>query len=762
MTKRLPAFNVTSKTTALLLFQLLFVFCAKAQTTYTWTNAAGNNDWLVGANWSPNRSIPAATDILLFNSGTTVSPKFTSINEAIGKLVVSNNTTVTFTPPVIETGIIRTLTINGLAGDDLYVEAGSTIQTGLAPAGVRDSISVFLATGATAKINGTILLQRSRVTLDASAAGAIIFESGSLCSAGAIIGATNVFNASGTPNVVVFKNGASFHHAADNSLPFGLVAPLSKVVFEPNSNYTMGNKASFAPTDFSGRTFGNLTLGISASFSATTFTGNLPLRINNLIIPSGPFAAVTFNLTGGIFISGNIEANRDITFNPPTTGEIVFDGVAQQNIRQALGAFSGLVSFGTNANVKINNPAGLLIDNSTTSSPNYNGNITINGVLNLTSGAITVPDPAVLTLSATAAVINAGANSYVDGFVKKVGNTAFTFPVGRTNTGYAPIAINAPSTVTDAFTVSYKRSSAQLISTNYALGLDHVSEADYWTLERSAGTSNLSTITAYWTPQTSNNGSTAYIDNPAAVRLARYTSTPSPLWDSYGGIVNAGSTISNGSVTWFGSFSNLGIFSLSSVNASNPLKNLAGPLPVSINYLQGAKQAGNNNLNWKVTCTNISGVTMELQRSTSRTGTFKNINTVTATALRCLQPFDYIDASPAVGTNYYRIKTIDDNGKITFSNTIAIVNNTDGLDVSNIYPSVVSTTANVNVSTAQRTKLTIVTINADGKVMQQQQFAAIAGNNQIPLTATQLPAGLYFVKIYTDKGETKTLKFIKQ
>ena len=47
-----------------------------------------------------------------------------------------------------------------------------------------------------------------------------------------------------------------------------------------------------------------------------------------------------------------------------------------------------------------------------------------------------------------ATCINASSTSYVDGFVSKTGNTAFTFPIGN-NGFYRPVSISAPLTVSD-------------------------------------------------------------------------------------------------------------------------------------------------------------------------------------------------------------------------------------------------------------------------------------------------------------------------
>ena len=113
---------------------------------------------------------------------------------------------------------------------------------------------------------------------------------------------------------------------------------------------------------------------------------------------------------------------------------------------------------------------------------------------------------------------------------------------------------------------------------------------------------------------------------------------------------------------------------------SNFYLNRAGTaLPITLQYLKGQKLAAGNALNWKVNCTSVS-ITMELQRSAD-SRSFTSITSMSATQARCGQPFDYVDASPMKGTNYYRLKMIDVDGKITYSPIVAIINGASGVEL---------------------------------------------------------------------------------
>lgn len=187
------------------------------------------------------------------------------------------------------------------------------------------------------------------------------------------------------------------------------------------------------------------------------------------------------------------------------------------------------------------------------------------------------------------------------------------------------------------------------------------------------------------------------------------------------------------------------------------------PLAISVNYLTGTKQGINHNLNWKVTCTNSPSATMVLERSGNNRG-FIAITTITADAVRCAQPFNYVDASPLVGINYYRLRITDAFGKVTYSNTIAMVNKQTGIDIVGIVPNPVTnnSVAILNVASAQKGILRLVVTDVTGRQLMVQTEAIIAGSNQLPLNVAKLAAGSYQVTAITEDGKSTSVRFIKQ
>jgi hypothetical protein len=493
-----------------------------------------------------------------------------------------------------------------------------------------------------------------------------------------------------------------------------------------------------------GTVYGNATFagdGPSGGPSSISVLGDLimtggTLNLTNRVVSTGG--------SGQINVAGNVSQTGGTITATTSFGsqnQFVLNGALAQNL--TMSTFSGPMAF--------------VLANSSTTGVTLLSNFIVPAApasFVFASGVLNTSAANLLTFSAGAQSLFASNFSYVDGPVKKIGNTAFTFPIGKTLppsiTAYVPLSISAPALVTDAYTAEYKRSSAQALSTNYAAGLDHVSAVDYWILDRTNGTSPVN-VTLNWTVQSSANGSALYINDISKLRIAHFNSGI-PQWDTYGVSSTTGG-FAAGSIT-LNSVNVFSPFSLASVDASNPL-------PVNLNYLNGAKQGNANYLNWKVTCTNNPSATMILEHGTDGRN-FTAINTVTATALRCQQPFDYTDNYAASGLNYYRLKMVDANGKATYSAIIAILNKETGFDIVSLMPNIITNNAILNVTTAQKTKMDVLVTDITGRQVQKITYNLIAGSNQFTIDLSKLGAGMYQITGYTADGVSKTIRFVKQ
>ena len=168
-----------------------------------------------------------------------------------------------------------------------------------------------------------------------------------------------------------------------------------------------------------------------------------------------------------------------------------------------------------------------------------------------------------------------------------------------------------------------------------------------------------------------------------------------------------------------------------------------------------------NNINWKVNCTNAS-VSLTLERSADGRN-FSPISAEQADYLRCQQPFAKTDNAPLGGTNYYRLKIVDTDGKISYSKIIGLLNNKSGFEFLGVMPNPVvgNEKALLNMTSAQKGRLQIIITDANGKVVKTSTTTLIAGSNQINLPVGTLAAGVYQVTGVTDDGTKTTTRFVK-
>ena len=692
--------------------------------TYLWTGANGTL-WTDPLNWLPVRTTPSTNDSLLFVGPLTVTVTGVPA-ETIGYMGISLGSNVTLQAAVNNT----TLNIGaGFTGEDLELEAGSQLNISGA-----NGYTINILTGNTSIIDGDMTFSGGAHKFTAADASGITFNTGSSFTAGTGF-SSNPFGTTGTANSVVFVSGSTFNQVAGSN-PFALAQPASIIVFQTGSLFRMlGN---LIPS-LSGRIYADLEID-NPAFSQSG-TGGGALSIDNLTITQGLLFGI--NTTGGVSIKGNITtvAGSTLNFLSASANTVTFNGAAAQTIN-----IGGTLGWGANESLTINNANGVQI----------NRDITIGAAatLALTNGILKLNAPAsMLTLSAGTTLTGGNSNaSYVDGKVRKIGNTDFTFPIGKTGFGYVPIRVSnfAGGAATDQFDAEYLRGNARLLGTVTDPLIDHVSGCDWWTLDRTNGTPTVD-VTAYWSANNVCNGT--YIDNLATLALVHFDGTN---WNSSSVGFNPppNGTIAAGDITW-PAVTTFSPFALGSTSTDNPL-------PITINYFTGVKQNGDHQLNWKVTCTNTPTVTMVLERS-SDGRTYTTVNSITATALQCQQPFGYTDAAPAKGVNYYRLKLTDVNGKTTYSSIVSLINASSGIDVLNIAPNpIVGGRFTLKVSAAKATNMELVITDMQGRAMQKQVLNAAAGFNTIPVDVRSLAAGTYQLYGFTAEGKTRVLRFVVQ
>jgi hypothetical protein len=192
----------------------------------------------------------------------------------------------------------------------------------------------------------------------------------------------------------------------------------------------------------------------------------------------------------------------------------------------------------------------------------------------------------------------------------------------------------------------------------------------------------------------------------------------------------------------------------SSNNAAFVIQNISSPLAIAPIEITAVKQNNNADISWSIhTSTAIQQTELE------RSGDGRNF---TSLAIVGNVVTSYTDDKLLGGTNYYRIKVTDVNGRISYSSIVAVINKASGFDMVGLLPNVVHTDMLLNVTAAQKTKMNVVITDVMGRPVAKMVYSLTAGSNQFSVDASRLAAGMYYVTAVTAEGDTKTIRFVKQ
>ncbi len=256
--------------------------------------------------------------------------------------------------------------------------------------------------------------------------------------------------------------------------------------------------------------------------------------------------------------------------------------------------------------------------------------------------------------------------------------------------------------------------------------------------------------------------------NRANLKVTQYHGTPTTTPSTPGNYTaNAGSGTyinpNDANITWNGSYWSV-TFDITGFSGFYVHSNLYYPLSVSINYFKGTRRGNDHLLSWKVTCNSTPKVTMVLERSAEANGVFYRVNSITADAVRCAQPFDYTDAVPLKGMNYYRLKLTDSDGKISYSSTIALLNAATGSVLINVTPNPVTGNGSLklNMTSAQAGKIELVISDIQGRIVKRETGSYVAGYNSIDMNVGNLVPGIYYIRANGADAEHNMIRFVKQ
>ena len=370
---------------------------------------------------------------------------------------------------------------------------------------------------------------------------------------------------------------------------------------------------------------------------AFTNNGNLQIHTGASVNSIGNF---TNNASGSFVNNGNFYVAANVTNDQPSlaagTGTLYLNGSTAQ-------AINGTQVFKT-FDLTTNNAAGITLNN----------NLSVSGTHTYTAGMITTSaTPNYMVYEAGSSYTGSIDSRHVNGWVKKIGSTNFTFPVGSA-TYERPVAL-INLTASGEFNVKHN---ASVTPNRYSLfnPLVYVDSAEHWTINKISGAA--AQVAMNW-----DNSKIAFPNLMVSdIRVANYDGT---FWSSIGGAAT-GNAATTGNVT-----SN----SVSAFNRNFTFGSVSYVLPIKIISFTAGRMNDYTKLNWTIG-SELNVASYELQRSDDGIS-FYTIHVHQPYNRNGTEFYSYDDRKLLNGTAFYRLKVNNLSNQINYSHIVTVSVNTN-------------------------------------------------------------------------------------
>jgi hypothetical protein len=164
-----------------------------------------------------------------------------------------------------------------------------------------------------------------------------------------------------------------------------------------------------------------------------------------------------------------------------------------------------------------------------------------------------------------------------------------------------------------------------------------------------------------------------------------------------------------------------------------------------------------NNLTW---ASNLNGSSFEVWKSTNGS----SFNKVASLNYNSNGQYQYIDYQTTAPNNYYKVKQIDANGSIVWSNIVLLKNKiSTTLQIESLYPNPTANSLNVLVGSPKVTQVSLLIFDNNARLIKKQPLTLQVGQNNTQIDVSALSKGLYILKLVSSNGEqVATSSFLKQ
>lgn len=386
------------------------------------------------------------------------------------------------------------------------------------------------------------------------------------------------------------------------------------------------------------------TLRSQAAGSRINVAGYLTIDTgSNLEMATGP---ANF---GSLYLGGDFINNEDENHFTDNFTTVVLNGSGDQYIRN-------------------NNPSERFYDlhlNKPGGDVYLTAPISVRHQLDFTQGRLFTTATELPTLEIGATAINASNASFAHGPFNKLGNTDFTFPIGKDHS-YRPASLSGiTGGITVGFTAEYFRHPGPgggVPGNPFGLAhdpsLDHVSDCEHWQIDRSSGTPN-ATVTLSWRDPES-----CGVTNPPDMRVAYWNGS---LWENRGGSPITGNalagTVSTATVqsSFLQATNN---WTLASISAQNPL-------PIELLSFTARIAQNQVDLEW-ATASEKNNHYFTVERSADAMEYTAVLQVPGAGNSQQVLHYADVDRSPLQGLSYYRLRQTDYDGGSEVSDAVPV------------------------------------------------------------------------------------------
>lgn len=528
----------------------------------------------------------------------------------------------------------------------------------------------------------------------------------------------------GDTGVINFNNATvQFNRSVASAVRVGALNSKGKIFMSNESSiYFTGPNTGPSPNRGTVELTGNGTLSMD---EYSKIAGNAFYNGAGGLLVIG--AAAGLSTAGPV---GNIQVDGARNFN--------FSGVNSYEFRSTLPQFTGNGFPSTiSGTFRINNTStlGVTLNNACT--------INAGATLHMQTGILVATGSANLSMLRGSIFLGGSSTSYINGPLKKFGETDFTYHIGKEGR-YSPVTLraNGGGNINDVYTVEYYPGNPTSNYNNTLSQLiEHISEVEYWVI---TGTGNrLRYIKFPITPYSGINHFPtlviSYFDGIGWINLGN--GTPS-------------GTTSNGALEV--AAVNYGPFTFGSTNLST--NSMVASLPILIKSFTARRVNNQAWLSWELS-TDTDADFIEVLSSKDNQH-FSVIGRIEATGGKFT--YQYQDADLQPGTHYYRIRVVEKSGNSLLSRIAAVMYESKGLELITVAPSIIQDRATISVVAAEAGSLQFTIADQQGRMVKQFNQSVVQGTNSIPVSIRDLNAGVYYLYALSKEGRSNILRMVKQ